>query len=284
VRLLDEKPDQALQALGETENPAATSPELQAQRQRLRARALFDTGDTLKGLGLIEKDGSLEGLWLKSDMYFKLREWPSAADALGQLIDAEQAKRVAAMKGPAPDDIAANPASVLDKALADAKAAATADGSLPPADPNAPAQPDANAAPKQKPLLDPVVSALVLKRAVALSLANDRRGMKDLGRAFGKQMDTTALAQPFKVLTSPDSLPDSFAEQGKAVDQLGVFVEEYRKILQSNALSGSTEPATDTGPLAPLDKPADTSGSDAPAAATPGNDQTAGQPSQPAGQ
>jgi hypothetical protein len=283
VRLLDEKPDQALQALADTENPAATTPELQAQRQRLRARALFDTGDTLKGLGLIENDGSLEGLWLKSDMYFKLREWPSAADALGQLIDAEQAKHMAEVKGPAPDDIAANPASVLDKALADAKAAATADGTLP-ADPSAPAQPDANAAPKPKPLLDPVLSGLVLKRAVALSLANDRRGMKDLARTFGKQMETTALAQPFKVLTSPDSLPDSFAEQGKKVDDLGVFVEEYRKILQSNALSGSGEPATDTGPLAPLDKPADTSGSGAPATAAPGNDQTAGQPTQPAGQ
>ena len=93
-------------------------------------------------------------------------------------------------------------------------------------------------------------------------------------------MDTTALAQPFKVLTSPDSLPDSFAEQGKSVDQLGVFVAEYRKILQSRALSGNTEPATDTGPMAPLDAP-DTSGSGQPAA---GSDQTAGQPTQPAGQ
>ena len=286
VRLLDDKPDLALQALGATENPQATSPELQAQRTRLRARALFDTGDTLKGLGLIENDGSLEGLWLKSDMYWKLREWPSAADALGQLIDAEQAKRAAEVKGPAPDDIASNPASVLDKALADAKAAAAADGDQPPADagPNAPQDPNAAAAqkPVTKPLLDPVLSALVLKRAVALSLANDRRGMKDLGRTYGKQMDTTALAQPFKVLTSPDSLlSDSIAAQQKSVDQLGVFVEEYRKILQSQALSRDTEPRMDTGPLAPLDKPEDKSGSDKPAAAP---DQTAGQPTQPAGQ
>lgn len=290
VRLLDDKPDGALQALGETENPATTTPELQAQRQRLRARAMFDTGDTLKALGLIENDGSLEGLWLKSDMYWKLREWPSAADALGQLIDAEQAKRAAEVKGPAPDDIAANPASVLDKALADAKAAAAADGEQPaPADPNDPAAADAaQQLPAQKPLLDPVLSALVLKRAVALSLANDRRGLKDLGRRFGKQMNTTALAQPFKVLTASDSgLTDSIAAQMKSVDQLGIFVAEYRKTLQAEALSGSTEPSTDTGPMAPLDKPADTSGSTGPAApssAPTGNDQTAGQPTQPAGQ
>jgi hypothetical protein len=292
VRLLDEKPDGALRALGETENPDATAPELQAQRQRLRARAMFDTGDTLKGLGLITNDASLEGLWLKSDMFWKLREWPSAADALGQLISAEQAKRAAENKGPDPNDVAANPASVLDKALADAKAAAVADGDALPPDENAPADPNAPAPaadatqqqqpPAQKPLLDPVMSGLVLKRAVALSLANDRRGMKDLGRAFGKQMDTTPLAQPFKVLTSPDSgLTDSIEAQKKSVDQLGAFVDEYRKILQAEALSGATEPAPDTGPLAPLDKPAEPSGSTAPAAPTSapaGNDQTAAQP------
>ena len=281
VRLLDDKPDSALQALGETENPATTAPELQAQRQRLRARALFDTGDTLKALGLIENDGSLEGLWLKSDMYWKLREWPSAADALGQLIDAEQAKRAREVKGPAPDDIAANPASVLDKALADAQAAAAADGAQPaPADPNNPtAAADATPQPPaQKPLLDPVLSALILKRAIAFSQANDRRGMKDLGRNFGKQMATTPLAQPFKILTSPDSgLTESITAQKDSVDQLGAFIDEYRKILQSEALSSSTEPAMDTGPMAPLDKPADTSGSGAPAPVPPGNDQTAGQ-------
>jgi hypothetical protein len=278
VRLLDDKPDAALQGLDETEDAAATAPALQAQRQRLRARALFDTGDTLKGLGLIGNDGSLEGLWLKSDMYWKLREWPSAADALGRLIDAERAKRLVANKGPAPDEVAKDPASVLDKALADAKAAAVADGDPLPPD-AADAASDAGAGqqpPAQKPLLDPVMSALVLKRAVALSLANDRRGMKDLGRAFGKQMETTALAQPFKVLTSPDSgLTESIDAQMKSVDQLGVFVEEYRKLLQAQALSGSTEPARDTGPLAPLDKPEDTSGSDRPAATS---DQTASQP------
>jgi hypothetical protein len=288
VSLLDDKPDRALQALSESENPAATSPELQAQRQRLRARALFDTGETLRGLGLVESDGSLEGLWLKSDMYWKLREWPAAADALGELITAEQAKRLAAVKGPAPDDIAANPASVLDKALADAKAASAADSLQPApdeAESSTPPAGDATAAPAQKPLLDPVVSRLVLNRAVALSRANDRRGMKDLARTFGKQMETTPLAPLFKVLTTPESgLTESITAQQASVDQFGVFVEEYRKLLQTEALSGGTEPATDTGPLAPLDKPSDTSGSGAPATPTPGNDQTASQPTPPAGQ
>jgi hypothetical protein len=168
------------------------------------------------------------------------------------------------------------PAWVLYMAWADATAAAVADGDPLPPDAADAASDAGQQPPAQKPLLDPVMSALVLKRAVALSLANDRRGMKDLGRAFGKQMETTALAQPFKVLTSPDSgLTESIDAQMKSVDQLGVFVEEYRKLLQAQALSGSTEPARDTGPLAPLDKPEDTSGSDRPAATS---DQTASQP------
>jgi hypothetical protein len=128
------------------------------------------------------------------------------------------------------------------------------------------------------------MSALVLKQAVALSLANDRRGLKEIGRRFGKPMDTTALAQPFKVLTAPESgLTESITAQNESVKQLGAFVDEYRKILQAEAFSGSTEPASDTGPMAPLDKPADTSGSGTPTPA-PTSDQTAGQPTQPAGQ
>jgi hypothetical protein len=67
-------------------------------------------------------------------------------------------------------------------------------------------------------------------------------------------MKTTSFAQPFQVLTAPDAgLTDSIAAQMKSVDQLGTFVEEYRKILQAKSLSGATEPNPDTGPLAPMD-------------------------------
>ncbi len=233
VRLLDDKPDLALSALKASDDPAAT-PDLVAERKRLQARALFDTGDTLKSLDLVRNDTSLEGLWLKSDMYWKLKEWPSAAEALGQLIEAEQARRATA-KASEPaissTDIAKNPASVLDNALAQAQAAAAADAaSAPPSDPNAPqpappsgapaaaapaanAQPNANApaaaVPPQPaaPQFDPVLASLVMNRAVALSLGNDRRGLKEIGRSFGKDMAQSALAQPFQVLTSPEHRP-----------------------------------------------------------------------------
>jgi tetratricopeptide (TPR) repeat protein len=285
IRLLDDKPDLALKALTASDDPAVT-PDLQEERQRLQARAAFDTGDTLKGIGLVRDDSSLEGLWLKSDMYWELREWPSAADALGQLIIAEQAKLAteAALKGQAGSDVAKNPASVLDKALAQAKAAAAADGdTIDDADADSAGT---NKAPAGSPM-DPVLSRLVLNRAVALSLAGDRRGLKDIGRSFGAQMKTTPFAQPFQVLTSPDAgLTDSIAAQMKSVDQLGTFVEEYRKILQAKSLSGATEPNPDTGPLAPTDAaPSAVPGSGASTAPNPPT-QTAAQPNgaQPAGQ
>jgi len=299
VRLLDDKPDLALQALHDSEDPAAT-PELQAERQRLLARASFDNGDTLKGIALIRDDTSLEGLWLKSDMFWKLREWPSASDALGQLIDAEQAKRAAAAAAISSPDVTKNPAVVLDnalnKALAQAQAAAAADAANNPPPANAPAAngqpaatpapaaaqpaaPDANAAPAPaaQPALDPVLSRLVLNRAVAMSLANDRRGLKELGRSFGKQMETTPLADPFKVLTSADAgLTESITAQLKSIDQFGVFVDQYKKILQGQALSVPTEPTPDTGPSAPLDPSSSANPAAAPSPAT--QPQTAGQP------
>jgi hypothetical protein len=275
IRLLDDKPDLALKALKASDDPAG-SEDLMAERNRLQARALFDTGETLKGLDLVRDDASLEGLWLKSDMYWKLKEWPSAAEALGQLIEAEQAKRAAAKAkaSASSTDIAKNPASVLDKALADAQAAAAADsaGAAPDADaaPTAPApaaqpgvtaQPDANAQPPAgaappAPQLDPVLASLIMNRAVALSLANDRRGLKEAARAYGKDMAKSALAQPFQVLTSPDAgLAESITAQMKSVDQLGTFVEEYKKILHSRALSGVPEPSPDTGPTVPMENP-----------------------------
>jgi hypothetical protein len=286
IRLLDDQPDLALSALKASEDPAG-SPDLVAERKRLQARALFDTGETLKGIELVRDDTSREGLWLKSDMFWKLKEWPSAAEALGQLIEAEQAKRAAAkaaLAGSGPD-IAKNPASVLDNALAQAQAAATADaangspdpnaappapanganganGATPPAANGQPAAPPAAnaqqpaAAPPAAPQFDPVLASLVMNRAVALSLANDRRGLREIGRSFGKDMAQSALAQPFQVLTSPDTgLAESITAQMKSVDQLGSFVDEYKKILKTESLSGVAEPNPDTGPIVPMETP-----------------------------
>jgi hypothetical protein len=270
IRLLDDKPDLALSALKASEDPAAT-PDLVAERERLQARALFDTGETLKSIDLVRNDTSLEGLWLKSDMFWKLKEWPSAAEALGQLIEAEQARRATAKAAATAStmDVTKNPASVLDNALAQAQAAAAADAASAP-DPSAaqpaPATgtaatpPAATAQPGAQqpaaPQFDPVLASLVMNRAVALSLANDRRGLKEIGRDFGKDMAKSALAQPFQVLTSPDTgLAESITAQMNSVDQLGSFVDEYKKILKTESLSGATEPNPDTGPTVPMENP-----------------------------
>ena len=81
VALLDNKPDLALKAIKESE-ASDMPPDLITQRRRLQGRALFETGDTLQGLSLVRDDNSLDGLWLKADLQWRLREWPAAAAAL----------------------------------------------------------------------------------------------------------------------------------------------------------------------------------------------------------
>ena len=221
ISLLDDKPDQALEAIKTSEVPDMP-PDLVAQRRRLMGRALFETGDTLKGMALIRDDNSLDGLWLKADLSWRLREWPAAAAALGNLVDGETKRLQAEDPSLAPPaDLAEDPAAVL---------ADTGDA-------------DANAA-KRDETFNKVLAPLILNQAVALSLADDRPGLRMLAKAQGKQMAKGPYATAFATLTSPSSsLSDSISAAMKSVDQLGSFVDDYRERLKQQSLSApETEP------------------------------------------
>src|SRR5262249_43719625 len=90
IRMLDQKAELALTALKDSEIEEPLPPELAAERNRLAARATFDVGDALSGLRMLEGDDSLEAKWLRADMQWRVREWPAAAAALGELIDGEE--------------------------------------------------------------------------------------------------------------------------------------------------------------------------------------------------
>jgi hypothetical protein len=221
IRLLDGKPDLALDAIKDSEVPDIP-PDITAQRRRLQGRALFETGDTLKGMALIRDDDSLDGLWLKADLAWRMREWPAAATALENLIEGETRRlqeEDPSMRPPA--DISADPAAAL---------AETGD--------------DGAAAAKRDELFNKVLAPLVLNQAVALSLANDRPGLRMLAKAKGKQMEKGPYATAFATLTSPSSsLADSIGAAMKSVDQLGAFVDDYRERLKKESLSApETEP------------------------------------------
>lgn len=220
VSLLDNKPDEALLAIKESE-VEGMPPDLLSQRRRLQGRALFETGDTLQGLSLIRSDNSLDGLWLKADLQWRLREWPAAAAALGDLIRAEAARLELDLPSePTADDVAADPAAALVDPV-DAKSVSE----------------------QRDQLFTEKLAPLVLNQATALSLANDRGGLRRLGRAFGPAMAKGPYATAFATLTSPSAnLADSITAAMQSVDQLGAFVEDYRTRLRAASLSSADQP------------------------------------------
>lgn len=216
IRMLDHKPELALKALQDSEIRGALPPDLVSERRRLEARATFDTGDTLGGLRMLEGDDSLEAKWLRADMQWRTREWPAAAAALGDLIAGEEeamADERAALK--AAMDPVKNPAASVGSAEAEAELEA-----------------------KQEQHFKDRVAPLLLNRAVALSLASDRRGLKALANRYGKRMEGTDQANAFAMLTAADNgLVESVSAEMASVERIDAFVTDYRERLKKTSLS-----------------------------------------------
>jgi hypothetical protein len=216
IRMLDHKPELALKALKESAVEELVPPDMAAERRRLEARAMFDTGDTLGGLRMLQGDDSLEAKWLRADMQWRTREWPAAATALGELIAGEEqamAEERAALK--VAMDPAKNPAASVQSAEAEAELRA-----------------------KQEQHFKDRVAPLLLNRAVALSLASDRRGLKALANEYGKRMEGTAQATAFAMLTAADNgLVESVSAEMASVDRIEAFVADYRERLKKTSLS-----------------------------------------------
>ncbi|HWA47511.1 MAG TPA: hypothetical protein VG742_04515 [Dongiaceae bacterium] len=216
IQMLDQRPDLALKALEDSKIDEPLPPELVAQRNRLAARATFDSGNELGGLKMLADDPSLEAKWLRADMLWRTREWPAAANALGDLIDGEEAAmadEVAANK--AAHDVTKDPSTALTSEEADAALKA-----------------------RQEQHFKERIAPLILNRAVALSLASDRRGLKALARDYGEAMAATDQAKAFDMLTSPDNgLIESVTAEMTSVERIDAFVTDYREKLKAASLS-----------------------------------------------
>ncbi|TXH38040.1 MAG: hypothetical protein E6Q98_04205 [Rhodospirillaceae bacterium] len=240
IRLLDNKPDLADQALKSSEVTDALPDDLIASRRQLQAQADFGQGQTLRALDEIKDDDSLSARWLRADMLWQLQEWPAAADALGQVMDAEEtniARQAAAIM--TKNDVAIDPTAVLR----DSSDPATTGSATAQAPDDAPSGPATftdvmnrlrNEAFKER------LGRVVLNRAVALSLSGDRSGLRGLARQYGKNMAQTNLAKSFTMLTSPSNgLADSVSAEMASVDQISSFVDEYRARLRQASLSNT---------------------------------------------
>ena len=216
IRLLDQQPELALKALKDSEVTETLPPDMVAERKRLEARATFDTGDTLGGIRMLEGDDNLEAKWLRADMQWRVREWPAAAAALGDLIAGEE-QAMAAER------------AALKEAMDPAKDPAASVGS---------ADAEQELAAKQEQHFKERIAPLLLNRAVALSLASDRRGLKALANEYGTQMEGTDQAKAFAMLTAPDNgLVESVSAEMASVNRIDAFVLDYRERLKKASLS-----------------------------------------------
>ncbi len=243
VQLLNNMPDMAAQALNDSHVSDQLPEDLAALRRRLQSQADFGAGQTLKALDEINGDDSLPARWQRADMLWQLREWPAAAAALGQVMDGEeQAIAQQAAQILARNNVAVDPTAALRDLSAPAPG--TADATTTAA--AAPDQPataltgaDVLAAVRADAFKNKL-ARVVLNQAVAMSLANDRVGLRQLARDYAKDMDRTALAKTFGMLTSPgNGLAESVTAEMASIDQINSFVDEYRNILRQSSLSSS---------------------------------------------
>jgi len=84
IRLLDRKPQLALDAIEASE--PAQSPELQRERARLAARALADLGRPDEALARMNGDTGADADLLRAEIAMRTRAWPAAAQAFERLV------------------------------------------------------------------------------------------------------------------------------------------------------------------------------------------------------
>jgi tetratricopeptide (TPR) repeat protein len=195
IRLLDGKPTEAVAAL-DASQVDGIPPELAEERRLLRARALSQSGKGLDAIQLLTGDQSSNANLLRVDIAMRDKQWPQAAQALGDVI------------GPPPP-----PGTALDARKSD----------------------------------------LVVKRAVALSLAQDNAGMEALRRDFGPLMEKTKDANAFRVLTRPDEsagLADAATIRSRITE-----IDLFRSFLDNYRTKAADTPPAPAAPAAPAAAP-----------------------------
>lgn len=101
IRLLDKKPEKALEAL-KAGAIADVATELAAERRRIEARALADEGKAKEALAALDGDNGRDADLLRSDILWRMRNWAEAAKVLGRLTEQPEGKTEG--EGPALND------------------------------------------------------------------------------------------------------------------------------------------------------------------------------------
>ena len=91
LRLMNRQPDAALAAL-DIDIGNDVPIDLARQRQELRARALTDLNKVPEALALLQNDNSVDAARLRADIYWRQKDWDSAAKVFAQLAGAPPAQ------------------------------------------------------------------------------------------------------------------------------------------------------------------------------------------------
>ena len=89
INLFEENPAEALQILDATEYPDIPE-SMKRHRKIIRAKTLADLGNIKDAIKLLQDDYSKNALLMKSEFYWKNKEWSKASDTIRHLIDQPQ--------------------------------------------------------------------------------------------------------------------------------------------------------------------------------------------------
>lgn len=84
LRLMNQQPQAALTAL-DIDVAAGATPDLNRQRQQLRARALLDLNRAPEAIAILGNDNSRDAYRLRADIYWREHDWKNAAQAFATL-------------------------------------------------------------------------------------------------------------------------------------------------------------------------------------------------------
>jgi tetratricopeptide (TPR) repeat protein len=227
IYIMDSKPQKALDIIRATRQ-AVMPPDIEEHRRRIEVRALTDLKQYEEALVLLEGDKSHEADLLRADIYWGSGDWKNVVALEARLLG----KRWEPAVPPKPVAVKGKPQQAA-----------------PPPEPVKPLEPDER--------------RQILRMALAMSLSDDKAGLKDLRDHYLTLMAGGAYENAFTILTDRDGRSptevEGMSHDIAGIDTLETFMNSYKKEFSSDkpvakpatpAKSATTGPAP-AGPAKP---------------------------------
>ncbi len=215
IDMLNQEPEKALNAL-DISTVSGIPEDLATERRHVRARALYEAGQKVGAIELLQNDDSMAAEDIRAELYWRSQEWAQAAEAIGRMTTYIQEENLGAIGrelfgGQIPSGVASLPENTI-----------STEG------------------------IDPQV---VLRWAVALALSNNKAGLDFLRQNYDALMRPTPFYTDFSLITqepiSSSKTMEAIAKQINQVDQYTGFLDNYRERL--NAAPPIAEPTAADG-------------------------------------